>query len=83
MTTDAPARPEPVSQPESDRYWEGAKNGEFWLQRDKATGEYQFYPASVQLGDAGRRVGVGEGVGQRDVAHLWDRACASASGIHG
>ena len=38
MTTDAPARLEPVSQPESDRYWEGARNGELWLQRDKATG---------------------------------------------
>ena len=53
MTTDAPARPEPVSQPESDRYWEGARNGELWLQRDKATGEYQFYPRAFSLATPG------------------------------
>ena len=56
MTTDAPARPEPVSQPESDRYWEGARNGELWLQRDKATGEYQFYPRAFSLATPGGEV---------------------------
>ena len=47
MTTDSPARPEPVSQPESDAYWEGARNGELWLQRDTSTGEFQFYPRAI------------------------------------
>ncbi len=53
MTTSAPARPEPVSQPESDQYWEGARNGELWLQRDKTTGEYQFYPRAFSLATPG------------------------------
>ena len=46
-------RPEPVSQPESDRYWEGARNGELWLQRDKRTGDYQFYPRGFSLSTPG------------------------------
>lgn len=41
------ARPMPVAQPESDRYWEGARNGELWLQRDTKTGSYQFYPRAI------------------------------------
>ena len=53
MTTSAPARPEPVSQPESDQYWEGARNGELWLQRDKTTGEFQFYPRAFSLATPG------------------------------
>ncbi len=53
MTTDAPARLEPVAQPESDPYWEGARNGELWLQRDKATGECQFYPRTFSLATPG------------------------------
>ena len=53
MTTDAPARLEPVSQPESDPYWEGARNSELWLQRDKTTGEYQFYPRTHSLATPG------------------------------
>ena len=42
-----PARPLPVAQPESDRYWEGTRSGELWLQRDTETGSYQFYPRAV------------------------------------
>ena len=37
----------PVAQPESDCYWEGARNGELWLQRDTKTGSYQFYPRAI------------------------------------
>lgn len=53
MNTKAPSRPLPVAQPESDRYWEGARNGELWLQRDNATGEYQFYPRGFSLSNPG------------------------------
>lgn len=42
-----PARPLPVAQPESDRYWEGTRDGELWLQRDTETGSYQFYPRAL------------------------------------
>lgn len=42
-----PVRPLPVAQPESDRYWEGTRNGELWLQRDTETGGYQFYPRAL------------------------------------
>ena len=42
-----PAKLTPVAQPESDRYWEGARNGELWLQRDTKTGSYQFYPRAI------------------------------------
>lgn len=42
-----PARPLPVAQPESDRYWEGTRSGELWLQRDTETGSCQFYPRAL------------------------------------
>lgn len=42
-----PERPLPVAQPESDRYWEGVRNEELWLQRDTGTGQYQFYPRGI------------------------------------
>lgn len=51
MSTDTPSRPMPVAQPESDQYWEAARNGELWLQRDKSTAEYQFYPRGFSLND--------------------------------
>jgi len=50
MTNSTP-KPQPVSQPESDRYWDGLKNEEIWLQRSKATGEYQFYPRNFSISD--------------------------------
>ncbi len=46
-------RPEPVSQPESDRYWAGAREGELWLQRDRSSGGYQFYPRAISLANPG------------------------------
>lgn len=52
MSTDTPSRPTPVAQPESDQYWEAARNGELWLQRDKSTAEYQFYPRGFSLSDS-------------------------------
>ena len=42
-----PSKPLPVAQPESDRYWQGAREGELWLQRDTKTGQYQFYPRAI------------------------------------
>ena len=47
MTPPTTKRPLPVAQPESDRYWEGAKSGELWLQRDTASGGYQWYPRAI------------------------------------
>ena len=49
--TNATPKPQPVSQPESDRYWDGLKVGEIWLQRSKKTGEYQFYPRAISIHD--------------------------------
>lgn len=50
MTSSTP-KPQPVSQPESDRYWDGLKNEEIWLQRSIATGKYQFYPREISIHD--------------------------------
>ena len=50
MTSKTP-KPQPISQPESDRYWEGLKNEEIWLQRSKATGKFQFYPRNFSISD--------------------------------
>ncbi len=50
MTNTTP-KPEPLPQPESDRYWEGLKNEEIWLQRSKATGKFQFYPRQISISD--------------------------------
>ena len=44
-------KPQPVPQPESDRYWEGLKNEEIWLQRSISTGKYQFYPREKSISD--------------------------------
>ena len=51
MTGNTP-KPQPVPQPESDRYWEGLKNEEIWLQRSVATGKFQFYPRALAIEDA-------------------------------
>ena len=50
MTNKTP-KPQPLSQPESDRYWDGLKNEEIWLQRSKATGKFQFYPRQISISD--------------------------------
>jgi len=50
MTNKTP-KPQPLSQPESDRYWDGLKNEEIWLQRSKATGKVQFYPRQISISD--------------------------------
>jgi hypothetical protein len=49
--TDANQKIQPVPQPESDRYWEGLKNEEIWLQRSIATGKFQFYPRELAISD--------------------------------
>ncbi|MEC9293679.1 MAG: OB-fold domain-containing protein [Chloroflexota bacterium] len=45
------SKPQPISQPESDRYWAGLKNEEIWLQRSVTTGEFQFYPRNFPISD--------------------------------
>lgn len=50
MTSSTP-KPQPVPQPESDRYWDGLKNEDIWLQRSKATGKFQFYPREQSISD--------------------------------
>jgi hypothetical protein len=50
MTNSTP-KPQPVPQPETDRYWEGLKKEEIWLQRSKATGKFQFYPREIAVSD--------------------------------
>ena len=45
------SKPQPVSQPESDRYWVGLKNEEIWLQRSTTTGEFQFYPRNFSISE--------------------------------
>mgnify|MGYP001198933029 FL=1 len=50
MTNSSP-KPQPVSQPESDKYWDGLKGEKIWLQRCKTTGKYQFYPRSISIHD--------------------------------
>jgi uncharacterized OB-fold protein len=49
--TSSNSKPQPLSQPESDRYWDGLKNEEIWLQRSKATGKFQFYPRQISISD--------------------------------
>lgn len=49
--TDTTSKPQPVSQPESDRYWAGLKNEEIWLQRSTKTGEFQFYPRNFSISE--------------------------------
>ena len=51
--TDSTPRPLPISQPESERYWEGLKNEEIWLQRSKSTGQFQFFPRGISINDPG------------------------------
>lgn len=50
MTSKTP-KPQPIPQPESDRYWEGLKNEEIWLQRSVSTGKFQFYPRDISVSD--------------------------------
>ncbi len=47
----SPQKPQPVVQPESEKYWEGLKNEEIWLQRSKKTGELQFFPRGISIHD--------------------------------
>ena len=49
--TNATPKPQPIPQPESDRYWEGLKNEEIWLQQSKSTGKFQFYPRNFSISD--------------------------------
>ena len=49
--TNTTSKPQPVSQPESDRYWAGLKNEEIWLQRSTTTGEFQFYPRNFSISE--------------------------------
>ena len=44
-------KPQPVPQPESDRFWAGLKNEEIWLQRSTFTGAFQFYPRNCSLSE--------------------------------
>ncbi len=37
----------PVPQPESDRFWEGAKAGELWIRRCLDCQKHYFYPRNV------------------------------------
>ncbi|MDA1279683.1 MAG: OB-fold domain-containing protein [Chloroflexi bacterium] len=50
MTGNTP-KPRPVSQPESDRFWEGLKVEEIWLQRSVSDGKFQFYPREISVSD--------------------------------
>ena len=50
MTNSTP-KPQPVSQPESDKYWDGLKNEEIWLQRTVSDGNFQFYPRNFSISD--------------------------------
>ena len=49
--TNTTSKPQPLSQPESDRYWAGLKNEEIWLQRSTTTGEFQFYPRNFSISE--------------------------------
>ena len=40
-------KPLPVPQPESDRYWEGTRNGELWLRRCLDCIKAYFYPRNI------------------------------------
>tara|TARA_B100001765_G_C19363341_1_gene275724 strand:- start:205 stop:621 length:417 start_codon:yes stop_codon:yes gene_type:complete len=42
-------KPMPVPQPESDKYWNGLKKGEIWIQKCKSSGQFQFYPRSHSM----------------------------------
>jgi len=47
----SPQKPQPIVQPESEKYWDGLKNEEIWLQRSKKTGEFQFFPRGISIYD--------------------------------
>lgn len=47
MTTQQYRKPLPVPQPESDRYWEGCRNGELWLRRCVDCQQAYFYPRNI------------------------------------
>ncbi len=47
MTTSQYKKPLPSPQPESDRYWEGARNGELWLRRCLDCKRAYFYPRNI------------------------------------
>ncbi|MEE8363063.1 MAG: Zn-ribbon domain-containing OB-fold protein [Dehalococcoidia bacterium] len=40
-------KPLPIPQPESDRYWEGAKNHELWLRKCNDCNQAYFYPRNI------------------------------------
>ena len=54
--TNSYSKPLPVSQPESDRYWEGARSGELMLQRCDDCGSAQFYPRVLCAGCGSRNI---------------------------
>lgn len=37
-------KPLPIPQPESDKFWNGLKKKEIWIQRCSSTNQFQFYP---------------------------------------
>lgn len=37
-------KPTPVPSPEAQRYWDGARDGELWIQRCVTTGQFFFPP---------------------------------------
>jgi uncharacterized protein len=41
------AKPIPVPQPESDRYWEGTRRRELWLRKCLDCGDAYFYPRDI------------------------------------
>jgi uncharacterized OB-fold protein len=45
--TNAPARPLPTPQPETDFYWQKAKQHELWLMRCKDCNQNYFYPRAI------------------------------------
>ncbi len=45
--TNAPARPLPQPQPETDFYWQKAKAHELWLMRCKDCNQNYFYPRPI------------------------------------
>ena len=47
MTNAAPERPLPTPQPETDFYWQKAKQHELWLMRCKDCSQSYFYPRAI------------------------------------
>ena len=54
--TNNTSKPQPIPQPESERFWEGLKDEEIWLQRSKSTGDFQFFPRVTSIKDPGGEI---------------------------